>query len=481
MPDFHVDGVRTYLTSYSLPARTEFDEINYWDRNPREAPPYALHEEIRTEMHEFMPEGLLLPRYDNHLVPVKYCKVAAQPGEPLQVHFMVWSQQVMHDMDLPGKEDEFLDLRVELFVNGRIIDVAYVDHAQIKPNGIPVGIEFTGERAGDAKEYPMFFTMPSFPPTKNMEEANLNILVTLGRIGGYRFYDESKRMSKMIRMKAVHGKYESSTTDKEFNAYVWRKEHQNLIRDRDLNPKSKFWNWKKLWTKNDLYRLTLLHQAFDSCQRAWEELEREAELEKEAREEKEDAEGVITVMVRPESPPKQDKGPKSTSTPGTTMSALSPASASTQHSPPANSDTAESPYSFRRARRVESSNNSVGTPQSVQPEPSKTMRQVSATKKQKLSPVLAKNKVTTPSQSVTKAQSPQSSGTKNKAAFTMLSVQKGDPQQASSTNVTFGSTKYKTIRQYYRDFTPYKDLCRMNYQIVNPKTRELRSGMRLSL
>ncbi|KAF3907679.1 hypothetical protein AA313_de0207012 [Arthrobotrys entomopaga] len=362
MPDFHVDGVRTYLTSYSLPARKEFDEINYWERNPREAPPYALHEEIRTEMHEFMPDGLLLPHYDSNLVPVKYYKVAAQPGEPLQAHFMVWSQQVMQEMDLPDKEDEFLDIRVEVFVNGRVIDVAYVDHSQIKPNGIPVGIEFTGERAGDAKEYPMFFTMPQSLPAEDMKEANLNILVTLGRIGRYRFYDESKKMSKMIRMEAVQGKYESSTTDKNFNGYVWRKEHQNLIRDRDINPKSKFWDWKKLWTKNDLYRLTLLQQAFDSCQKAWEELEKEAELEREVNNEKEEegAEGTITVRTRPESPPKQDKGPRFTSTPQTTMSAPSPSSTTAQQSPPANSDAAESPYSFRRARRGEGSN-SAGT------------------------------------------------------------------------------------------------------------------------
>ncbi|KAF3934166.1 hypothetical protein ABW20_dc0103456 [Dactylellina cionopaga] len=280
MPEFYSDGIRTYITSYSLPTPPEFDDTNNQERNPREAPPFALHEEIRVDRHEFMEDGLMLPSYDRNRLPVQYCKITAQPGDPLQVHLMIWSQQVIHDIDLPKGEDEFLDIRAELSLNGRIIDVAYVSHKDIKPSGLPVGIEFVGERSGDAKELPMLFTSLPSLSTEELKISNLNVLVTLGRMGDYFFYDETKIMSKKVRTGPVDGKYESSTLEsKYFNGYMWMKEHQNLIRDRAINPNTKLFTWKKLWIQNDVYRLRLQNQAYVRCQKAWEELEKEAEEE----------------------------------------------------------------------------------------------------------------------------------------------------------------------------------------------------------
>ncbi|KAK6520319.1 hypothetical protein TWF506_000595 [Arthrobotrys conoides] len=279
MPEFHGDGLRTYITSYPLPALPEFDNGDS-DQSPREAPAIALPEEIRPEMHEFMADGLMLPAYDCNHIHTEYSKIVARPGEPLQVHFMVWSQQVIHDIDLPEGEDEFLDIRVELSCNGQIVDIGYINHTSIKPNGLPAGIEFVGQRCGNARETPLFFTTPT-GPAEELRESTLNILVTVGRIGSLFCRDTSEAMPKMVRKGPYHGKYESSTMDgKRFTGYTWRKDHQNLIKvDRAINPKTKLYSWKRKWMENDVYRLGVERRAFERRMREREELEKEAERE----------------------------------------------------------------------------------------------------------------------------------------------------------------------------------------------------------
>ncbi|KAK6522545.1 hypothetical protein TWF281_001986 [Arthrobotrys megalospora] len=450
MPEFYGESLRTYITSYPLPALPEFDNGDS-DQNPREAPSIALPEEIRREMHEYMEDGLMLPSYDANHIQIKYSKVVAKPGEPLQVHFMAWCQQVLHDMDLPRDEDEFLDLRVELSCNGQIVDVGYVNHSNIKPNGIPVGIEFMGQRCGDARETPLFFTVPP-NTTEALKESTLNILVTVGRIGGFTYYDQTRVMSKMVRVGPYHGKYESSTLDgKEFTGYVWRKEHQNLIRpDRGVNPRTKLYAWKRKWEENDVYRLRLQRQAYESCQRQWEELEREAE--REAYADQIQAAGDTSVEAMDEEFP----------LPPSKKMKL------THDDISASVATAEaSPYSFRRARRSDVSN--ISTVSSSSPHSSPPTN-----KKQHPS-----NQHPTPPPSASRAQTPGSNSSFHRSAKGVVlttAVRKGDPQQPSLSNVTFGAFPYKTVREYYREFIPYQDLCRIQYLVVNPKTRELRSG-----
>ncbi|KAK6340432.1 hypothetical protein TWF730_002189 [Orbilia blumenaviensis] len=457
MPEFHGDGLRTYLTSYPLPALPEFDSGNS-DQNPREAPSIALQEEIRSEMHEYMEDGLMLPSYDSHHLPIKYSRVVAKPGEPLQVHFMVWFQQVLHDMDLPNGEDEFLDLRVELSCNGQIVDVGYINQSNIKPNGIPVGIEFVGQRCGDARETPLFFTAPQ-SPTQELKESILNILVTVGRIGGFFYYDVSRAMSKMVRVGPYQGKYESSTLGgQEFTGYIWRKEHQNLIRpNRNINPKTKLYEWRRKWMDNDVYRIGVERRAYERCKKEWEELERDAEGDAEATDVVIANEDPLEIMEKQEMPPTKKLKLTYANIDGPLETIQSMSTKGSQ----------ESPYSFRRARRIDTSNISITSanqPVSYPPT-NKTQHKFN---KQHTSPLSTTNKQNSPSGS--------SFHRSTKGSVLTSAVQKDDPQQPSLSNVTFGAFPYKTTREYYREFIPYQDLCRIQYLVVNPKTRELRSG-----
>ncbi|KAK6496590.1 hypothetical protein TWF481_001588 [Arthrobotrys musiformis] len=448
MPEFHGDGLRVYITSYSLPAPPEFDNGGP-DQSPREAPPIALPEEIRPEMHEFMADGLMLPAYDSNHTHTAYSKITAKPGEPLQVHFMVWTQQVLHDMDLPENEDEFLDLRIELSCNGQIVDIGYINHASIKPNGIPVGIEFVGQRCGDARETPLFFTVPSNPVEK-LRESTLNILVTVGRIGGFSYHDASKAMSKMVRVGPYYGKYESSTLrGGDFNGYVWRKEHQNLIRpDRGVNPRTKLYAWKRKWMQNDVFRLGVVQRAYERRKRDWE-LEREAEGEAYG----EDMGGVETTSLK--------KGIKRArvNADGTIVSSTTMLLAEAVTGEPLQ----QSPYSFRRARRNSDANTSTAT--------SNSPVSSSPTNKMQYSP--GQQHSSPPSSTSGRKPSYRRS---TKGVVLANTVHKGDPQQPSLSNVTFGAFPYKTSREYCREFIPYQDLCRIQYLVENPKIRELRSG-----
>ncbi|EPS43168.1 hypothetical protein H072_2817 [Dactylellina haptotyla CBS 200.50] len=443
-----------------------------------------------------MQDGLLLPCYDDNRVPIKYYKVFAQPGDPLQIHFMIWSQQVIHDIDLPNGEDEFLDIRVELTLDGRLIDVGYINQKDIKPNGLPVEIELIGERCGDAREYPMFFNSSQSSLVEDLSEASLNVLVTLGRIGNYFYYDKTKVMSKMVRTGPVHGKYESSVMNSgDFDGYIWRKEHQNLIRDRPTNPKTKLWAWKRRWMQNDVYRQKLHDKAFERCQMAWEELEREAEEESDGK--------LGTIIVAPNGLPDHISTPqaervkvcsKFNSTQDIAVSALATAQKSITKSA-----ATESPYLFRRTRRSDVST-LLDQPKDMTPksEPSIYKRQypLSDSSQEQLALVPKqpqqlirdpKPKSLPPTNSkqqspltTIRTRPPPSGNTRfpGRGITCVQVVQKGDPQQPSSSNVAFGVVPFKTTRQYYRGFTAYQDLCRVNYQIINPKTRELRSGAR---
>ncbi|EWC45823.1 hypothetical protein DRE_05160 [Drechslerella stenobrocha 248] len=468
MPDFHPEGIRTYLTSYALPAPPELDQLNYTDRNPREAPPFALHEHLRDDKHPLLSppddadnededededddkdlsddisttstsRGIRLPCYDSNHLPIKHVQATADPGAPLQVHFMVWSQQVVHDMDLPAGEDEFLDLRVELSIDGHIVDVAYVSHIDIKPNGLPVGVEFVGERCGDAKELPMFFTTPAAKGGKELEETLVNVLVTLGRIGGYTFYDKNKLMSKMVRVAAVHGKYESSTTSKGFNGYVWRKEHQNLIRDRAINPRTRLFAWRSQSVQNDLYRLQLQRRAYERCAREWEELERNAEME--GRTEGGVTEGGDEVSA-PLSIAKRIK-----------LAAAAAIGSTASSGAPVLGEAEGSPYSFRRPRRSDAMLASATVTQS-----SASVSPASDSTKRSGATVVTTTTMTT-------EKKKKACRVTTKANHT-ATVERGDGQRGSQRNVTFGAVPFKTTRQYFRDFVAYKDLCRIEYQI----------------
>ncbi|KAF3309753.1 hypothetical protein TWF173_010562 [Orbilia oligospora] len=408
MPEFHGDGLRTYITSYPLPALPEFDKGDS-SQNPRKAPAIALPEEIRTEMHKYMADGLMLPAYDCNHIHTEYSKIVAKPGEPLQVHFMVWTQHVMHDMDLPEGEEEFLDLRIELSCNGQIIDIGYISHTRIKPNGLPVGIEFVGQRCGDARETPLFFTVPT-NPSEGLRESVLNILVTVGRISDFLYLDATKAMSKMVRMGPYHGKYESSTLDRKgFTGYTWRKEHQNLIKvDRAINPKTKLYAWKRKWMENDVYRLGVERRAYERFKKELEELEKKLEREAKPFKPSTNNESSIKIMEEIHS----------------AITSSSPVSSSptnkTQHGP--------------------------------------------------------NQQLLTPSSRKTQTLRSKSSSLRSTKKLLASTVYKGDPQQPSSSNITFGKCPYKTTREYYREFIPYQDLCRIQYLVENPKDGEVQGG-----
>ncbi|RVD86761.1 uncharacterized protein DFL_005022 [Arthrobotrys flagrans] len=463
MPEFHGDGLRAYITSYPLPALPEFDNGDP-SQNPRDAPAIALPEEIRPEMHEYMADGLMLPAYDSNHIHTEYSKIVAKPGEPLQVHFMVWSQQVIHDMDPPEGEDEFLDLRVELSCNGQIVDIGYINRASIKPNGLPSGIEFAGQRCGDAREIPLFFTVPA-NSAEELRESTLNILVTVGRIGGFFHYDPSRAMSKMVRVGPYHGKYESSTLrGKGFTGYVWRKEHQNLIKpDRGVNPKTKLYAWKRKWMENDVYRLGVVRRAYEKCQRDRKEAEREAKATKAAAVNESSID--ITEEVETIYPSKKMKRVHVGADGSIASSpATLPVGVPVGETPKGRGG----PYSFRRARRSSASDiSTVAYSSPVSSSPTNNAQYPS------------NQQPTTPSSSA-KTQTPRSKSSFHRSTRRLLltnTVHKGDPQQPSLFNVTFGAFPYKTAREYYREFVPYQDLCRIQYLVENPKTRELRSGI----
>ncbi|KAF3939801.1 hypothetical protein ABW19_dt0201773 [Dactylella cylindrospora] len=472
MPGFHPEGVRTYLTSYSLPTASEFDEINYWDRNPRQAPPFALHEEIRKDQHEFLEDGIMLPCYDSNRVPVKYSTVTAEPGAPLQVHFMIWSQQVIHDVEMPRGEDEFLDIRVELTVDNHLVDVAYINHGDIKPNGLPFGIEFVGERTGDARDAPLFFT--STPAAGGeLAESRINILVALGRIGEYFYWDKSKVMSKMVRVgPVVMEGYESSTYSRNFRGYTWRKTHKQLIRNRAINPNTKLFEWRREWTRNDLYRLNQMDQAYARAAQEWADLEAEAE-----------ATNVDDNVIKREEappadhetqPPKPKKVKTTENSPSSSITVV-PSNAASPVSAPSFPETPESfvPYSFRRPRRSSSTTVSISIGPSSRIHSTKNSPSQSSTKKEpdnrspadrKLPnhPSPRRQETTTPPVQSTPTSIPRKN--QSKAQYT-LTVQKDDPQVESRMNVTFGKVPFKTSRHYFRDFIPYQDLCRVEYLV----------------
>ncbi|EGX44323.1 hypothetical protein AOL_s00193g51 [Orbilia oligospora ATCC 24927] len=463
MPEFHGDGLRTYITSYPLPALPEFDKGDS-SQNPREAPAIALPEEIRTEMHKYMADGLMLPAYDCNHIHTEYSKIVAKPGEPLQVHFMVWTQHVMHDMDLPEGEEEFLDLRIELSCNGQIIDIGYISHTRIKPNGLPVGIEFVGQRCGDARETPLFFTVPT-NPSEGLRESVLNILVTVGRISDFLCLDATKAMSKMVRMGPYHGKYESSTLDRKgFTGYIWRKEHQNLIRvDRAINPKTKLYAWKRKWMENDVYRLGVERRAYERFKKELEELEKKLEREAKPFKPSTNNESSIKIMEEIHSGKKVkrvhvDAEGSITSAPNALPIKVSISEASNGR---------DSPYSFRRARRSTNSNSNIPTITSSSPVSSSPTNKTQHGSNQQL---------LTPSSRKTQTPRSKSSSLRFTKKLLASTVYKGDPQQPSSSNVTFGKCPYKTTREYYREFIPYQDLCRIQYLVENPKDGEVQGG-----
>ncbi|KAK6345004.1 hypothetical protein TWF718_006946 [Orbilia javanica] len=466
MPEFHGDGLRTYITSYSLPALPEFDTGDS-TQNPRGAPAIALPEEIRQEMHEYMADGLMLPAYDSNHVHTEYSKIVAKPGEPLQVHFMVWFQQVMHDMDLPEGEDEFLDLRVELSCNGQIVDIGYISHTSIKPNGLPVGIEFVGQRCGDARETPLFFTAPT-NGAEELRESVLNILVTVGRIGGFFYYDLSRAMSKMVRVGPYHGKYESSTLDgKGFTGYIWRKGHQNLIKpDRGINPKTKLYAWKRKWMENDVYRLGVERRAYENRQIEWEESQEQTGKEAKVTKSTAINEGSLRATEEIKAM-KLSKKTESIHLGAGGSIVPSPISLPAEVSGADSPNGRDSPYSFRRARRSSGSNISTITHSSpVSSSPTNNTQY--PYNQQPIGPSSSAN-----------TETPGSKSSLHRSTRGLLltnTVHKDDPQQPSLSNITFGAFPYKTSREFYREFVPYQDLCRVQYLVENPKPRELRSG-----
>ncbi|KAF3164622.1 hypothetical protein TWF788_001126 [Orbilia oligospora] len=458
MPEFHGDGLRTYITSYPLPALPEFDKGDS-SQNPREAPAIALPEEIRTEMHKYMADGLMLPAYDCNHIHTEYSKIVAKPGEPLQVHFMVWTQHVMHDMDLPEGEEEFLDLRIELSCNGQIVDIGYISHTSIKPNGLPVGIEFIGQRCGDARETPLFFTVPT-SPSKGLRESMLNILVTMGRISDFLYHDATKAMSKMVRMGPYHGKYESSTLDRKgFTGYIWRKEHQNLIKvDRAINPKTKLYAWKRKWMENDVYRLGVERRAYERFKK-----ELEKKLEGEAKPANPSTNNESSMKIMDEMHLGKKVRRVHVDVEGSITSA--PNALPIEVSISEVSNGRDSPYSFRRARRGTNSN--ISTMASSSPVSSPPTNKIQHGPNQQL--------IAPPSR---KTQTPRSKSFSRCSTkkFLANTAYKGDPQQPSSSNVTFGKCPYKVTREYYREFVPYQDLCRIQYLVENPKDGEVQGG-----
>ncbi|KAK6338977.1 hypothetical protein TWF696_009774 [Orbilia brochopaga] len=536
MPDFHSEGIRMYLTSYDLPAGPEFNApaTGPLIRHPREAPPFALPETLRTDKHvPFQPDyivdsdavmnvgaddtngnigdngsgdnnanggdandkdddTILLPCYDENYLPIKYVRVTADPGAPLQVHFLIWSQQAIQDMDLPASEPhEFMDIRIEVSLDGHIVDVRYVNRKDITANGIPFALEFIGERCGDAKMSPLFFTQPTSTTSSSthknkkrrstparerpLAETHLNILVTLGRIGDYDVYDKSKPRARRVRTAPTHGKYESSTTVDNFNGYMWRKEHQNLIRDRAINPQSRLFEWRKQSWMDDRYRVQLQREAYEACAKQWEELER-AEEEWEARcagEVGEGSNGDDDASRRSSVPAKRGAsadvdvgedvlGAAEAETPlpkvkrVKVMAEVTCTATPTASGAPTPAADLESPYSFRHTRRADT----PSTGSALQSSPSLPVQQ---------SPLLSTAPTTaagTPAP-ITKASTPQT-GSSSRATFTET-VQRGDAQKAARGNVTFGAMPFKTPRRYWREFVPYVDLCRVEYQIVNPE------------
>lgn len=272
MPAFDTQCIRTYITASELPSQGVAGSNHNWEHNPRLAPPDALPEKINPDEHTFVRGAKTpLPRYSEHRVPTKYSRIVAIHGSPFQVHFMVWSQQTIPEFDFPGdfNEPEFMDLRVEVSFNSEVVDTGYINHRNITYGGIPFGLEITGKTVGDSVEIPFMFNggpsteLSEDGSPKQLKNAQIDVLVTAGRLGPYLTYQRN-RNRKVIKVAPFCPlvSYESSVADKSFKEYEWFKKNQDMMFDRDENPDTKLWEWRRGWAEADVYRQQVEARAY---------------------------------------------------------------------------------------------------------------------------------------------------------------------------------------------------------------------------
>ena len=237
MPEVVAHGLRTYITR-GKPLGSKNGTASVMQYNPRHGPPDALQEDIVPGLEEMTYDRKGLLTYNNLVAPI--------PGTAFHVNCSIWDEQYFVGTTNPLGP---LDVRVELSVDGYIIDVAYIMAKSIvdsRSKGITTGVEFIGKRVGLGAEVPLFFTPmtdlsheTSSQPIDPNDSSPLHIgpkkrsvVSLLVSIGKKKTYLAQERRGRKMRTEPTptSATYETSSVPS-FKGYNWPRRYSKIISD----------------------------------------------------------------------------------------------------------------------------------------------------------------------------------------------------------------------------------------------------------